>query len=531
MTAILTGLFVRSMKLECYKRAGWFIVILVIMSTGCTSRPPVVDHKNFYTLAQKMFSKGLQEISERYIQTIPVSDLAIEGLRGLESIDNSFKVEVTPTSITVKMSHNRHQTYPRPLNGNSKEWAKILVAALQFSRSHSPAIGQASQEVIFTSVLDGAVSLLDAFSRYSSAKQASENRHKRSGFGGIGVILKPNNHGALVVTVLESTPAFLAGIKANDIITHIGDIPIKGWRNQSIIGAVHGEIGSYINIRIRRKIIGMIDYSLKRERILFPTVTLIKEDEVLRVVTSNFNDGTAQQIASKVTNAIKWAKKPISGMILDLRGNPGGVLSQAIKVADLFLVQGKILTTRGRHPSSQHKYVARENDILTGLPIIVLINGNSASASEIVAAALQDQKRAIIVGTSSFGKGSVQSVSRLPNDGELTLTWSRFVTPSGYVLHDLGVPPNICSISEHDTAENIVAEVLNNASDLVRLMAAWRKVSVDNTQARIELKQTCPGNTKLRRIDILIAEKLISDTTLYKRILGISNSLASVHNQ
>ena len=160
-----------------------------------------------------------------------------------------------------------------------------------------------------------------------------------------------------------------------------------------------------------------------------------------------------------------------------------------------------------------------------------MINGNSASASEIVAAALQDQKRAIIVGTSSFGKGSVQSVSRLPNNGELTLTWSRFVTPSGYVLHDLGVPPNICSISEHDTAENIVAEVLNNASDLVRLMAAWRKVSVDNTQARIELKQTCPGNTKLRRIDILIAEKLISDTTLYKRILGISNSLASVHNQ
>ena len=206
------------------------------------------------------------------------------------------------------------------------------------------------------------------------------------------------------------------------------------------------------------------------------------------------------------------------------------MLNQAIKVADLFLVEGKILTTRGRHPSSQHEYLARENDILTGLPIIVLINGNSASASEIVAAALQDQKRAIIVGTSSFGKGSVQSVSRLPNDGELTLTWSHFVTPSGYVLHNLGVPPSICSISEHDNAESIVADVLKNAPDLIRLMAAWRKVSVDNKHGRMALKQNCPVNTKLRRIDILIAEKLISDTTLYSRILGISNSIASVQN-
>ena len=117
----------------------------------------------------------------------------------------------------------------------------------------------------------------------------------------------------MVVTVLESTPAFLAGIKANDIITHIGDIPVKGWRNKGLVRAVHGEIGSYIKIKIRRKIVGMIDYSLKRERILFPTVNLIKENEALHVVISNFNNGTAQQIASKVTKALKWAKKTRRG--------------------------------------------------------------------------------------------------------------------------------------------------------------------------------------------------------------------------
>ena len=203
---------------------------------------------------------------------------------------------------------------------------------------------------------------------------------------------------------------------------------------------------------------------------------------------------------------------------------------QAIKVADLFLVKGQILTTHGRHPSSRHEYVARANDILAGLPLIVLVNGRSASASEIVAAALQDQKRALIVGTSSFGKGSVQTVTRLPNDGELTLTWSRFVTPSGYVLHNLGVPPNICSMGLVNNYENIVSEAVNMVAQFVRIKKAWREVGVDNKLEREALKQKCPASSKQREVDTIIAEKLILDSALYSRILGLSSSFASAGN-
>ena len=290
---------------------------------------------------------------------------------------------------------------------------------------------------------------------------------------------------------------------------------------------MRGEIGSFVKVTVRRKNSPEFQASLKRERTFLPTVKLFEANGILRIGVSKFNNETAQQISTKVENALQRAEKPIAGLIMDLRGNPGGVLSQAIKVADLFLVKGQILTTHGRHPSSRHEYLARANDILAGLPLIVLINGRSASASEIVAAALQDHKRALIVGTSSFGKGSVQTVSRLPNDGELTLTWSRFVTPSGYVLHNLGVPPNICSMGLDNNYENIVSEAVNMVAQFVRIKKAWREVGVDNKLEREALKQKCPASSKQREVDTIIAEKLILDSALYSRILGLSSSFAS----
>ena len=159
--------------------------------------------------------------------------------------------------------------------------------------------------------------------------------------------------------------------------------------------------------------------------------------------------------------------------------------------------------------------------------MVVLINGQSASAAEIVAAALQDHERAIIVGTSSFGKGTVQSVSRLPNDGELILTWSHFVPPSGYVLNNLGVPPNICSIGIKSDAENIVFEALNRASEFAQMLEAWRTSTAKFKHERKSLKSKCPASSKKTEMDTRIAEELILDSSLYNQIIGLSSSLAS----
>ena len=166
---------------------------------------------------------------------------------------------------------------------------------------------------------------------------------------------------------------------------------------------------------------------------------------------------------------------------------------------------------------------------MTGLPLVVLINGRSASASEIVAAALQDHLRAIIVGTSSFGKGSVQSVSRLPNDGELILTWSHFVTPSGNTLNNIGVQPNICSIGVKPEAENFVFEALKKASEFAKISETWRKDRVENTLERETLRRSCPASFEQKIMDTRIAEKLILDNALYSQIIGLSSTLASTH--
>ena len=498
--------------------------ILIIILNGCVISPPDTKRAPFQDLALKTFSSGLSHISERYIEPILVSDLAIEGLRGLESIDERLKIKVKPLRIIVKFSRNVSKEYIKPSNESVKHWSETMASVLNFARAHSSAIRDADQEIIFAAIFDGSVSLLDFFSRYSGATEADDNRIKRSGFGGIGIVLKNQQDGALIVTVIESSPAFFSGIKVGDLVTHIDGTSIKGWRKKKLENTVRGEIGAFVKITLTRNKIRHLQYSVKRAKITLPTVKSKRSNGILYLKVSGFNDDTARQIGSKVRDAVKPSNNSIYGMILDLRGNIGGVLTQAIKVVDLFLKNGKILTTRGRHPSSRQEYLATEDDILAGKPLIVLINGGSASSSEIVAAALQDHKRAVIVGTSSYGKGSVQSVTRLPNGGELTLTWSKFVTPSGYMLHNLGIPPNICTYKQDASAEQILAGALSKAKRFIRLLQNWQKVKDDDMRERIALRKNCQPSQILNNIDILIAKKLISDTALYSQIRDTSPS-------
>jgi len=506
------------MKSNFFPKYRRLTVILIIVLNGCATPPSVVKQNNFEDLARRTFSSGIRYISERYIDPIQVSELAIEGLRGLENIDENLKIEVTPSTVILNFSKILSHEFIKPTSGNLQSWSEKMASALKFARSNSSSIGNANQEVIFTAMFDGSVSLLDAFSHYSGSEQASLNRAKRSGFGGIGVVIKTEKEEAIVISVIEYSPAFILGIKVGDIITHVGNASIKGWQEKTITNSIRGKIGTFIDIKLRRNKNSNFKYSIKRAKIIPPTVRLKHSNGILHVNVSDFNNGTALEITSKVRTAIKIADNLIYGMILDLRGNSGGVFSQAIKVVDLFLEDGKILTTKGRHPASQQEYRATENDILAGKPLIVLINGASASSSEIVAAALQDHNRSIVVGTSSFGKGSVQSVGQLPNGGELTLTWSRFVTPSGYILHNLGVPPNICTFGEETYNDIVVADTLNKAKPFNQLKIEWQEVEPNDTRRRTALRKICQPSKKEKNVDILIAEKLILDTSLYNRV-------------
>ena len=513
-----------TVSIHNWRRLHLFMILLL---AGCTTPPRQPVDQTFTERTKKILSAGITQIIEKYIVPVSVSNLALEGLRGLDNIDPDFIVETETGTLAVYSSGLVRREYLLPVANNADAWSSLMAVILQYARTGDTPIAKASEEKIFEAVFDGSVSLLDSFSRYSGAKEALKNRAKRSGFGGIGVEIGYENTGARIVDVFPSTPANAAGLRPNDLITHVNSLPLAGLGPSKIQTALRGEIGSFARLTVERDGALSVKISLKRERILLPTVKLVRKNGILQATVTSFNNETARQLATRIQSALTDVPAPATGMILDLRSNSGGVMTQAVMLADLFLVSGKILSTRGRHPSSRHEYVARGNDILNSLPMVVLINGKSASASEIVAAALQDQQRAIVVGTASFGKGTVQSVSRLPNDGELALTWSRFVTPSGYFLHDLGVPPAVCLGGAEETPDEAIARTLQKMSELGNVMNSWHKVEVSNKKARRTLRATCPSNTQKRAIDIRVAETLIKNPELYRRIIGISPSIAS----
>ena len=504
--------------------------VVIFLLTGCVSTPLQPIDETFTGRLQKTLSAGITQISEKYIEHISLSNLALEGLRGLDNIDSDLIIQVGTETLVVYSRGLSRLEYFLPAENNADSWSSLMAVSLQSMRTGDTPISKASEEKLFEAIFDGSMSLLDPFSRYAGTKNASKNRAERSGSGGIGVEIAYEDKGARILVVYPATPAAAAGLQANDLITHANSAALTGLRPSKILKTIRGNIGSFVDLIVERDGGRPLNLSIRRARILRPTVQLVRKKGILQAAVTGFNNETSRQLATRIQSAFKNTPAPVEGMVLDLRGNPGGVMTQAIMLADLFLVSGKILTTRGRHPSSRHEYIARGNDILNNLPLVVLINGKSASASEIVAAALQDQQRAIIVGSASFGKGSVQSVSRLPNGGELKLTWSQFITPSGYILHGLGVPPAICLRGDEETADEAIARSLEKISVLQDVMSSWQEVEVSDKEARRSLRATCPSNAQNRALDVEVAEKLIRDPELYRRIIRISPSIASANN-
>jgi carboxyl-terminal processing protease len=259
-----------------------------------------------------------------------------------------------------------------------------------------------------------------------------------------------------------------------------------------------------------------ISKTVARAYISVPTVSVSRDANVGIIRISSFNQHTTESLRAEFAKLRSEMRGTMQGVILDMRGNPGGLLDQSVAVADSFMNNGRIVATRGRNPGSFQEFEATSGDITAGLPIIVVMNGGSASAAEIVAAALQDSGRAIVVGTSSFGKGTVQTVLRLPNDGELTLTWARLITPGGYILHEHGVVPNVCTSGTADDDQAVAAIIRKTAS--AGASDTLARISLDE-QGWSRLRGTCPTRTGDRVADVTAAKRLIGDPNLYAHVI------------
>jgi carboxyl-terminal processing protease len=316
-----------------------------------------------------------------------------------------------------------------------------------FERIRSEYVEEVSSKDLIEAAIDGMLTSLDPHSSYLSADDAAKMRVQTRGeFGGLGIEVTQQEGFVKVVSPIDGTPADAAGMEAGDFITHVDGQSLLGLTLDEAVGMMRGPVGSEIIITVVRE--GEdepFDVSIIRDTIKLTAVRARTEGDTVVLRITTFNDQTYPNLVNGLEKQVEEAggMENINGIVLDLRNNPGGLLNQAIRVSDAFLEKGEIVSTRGRYSEDSERYNAKSGDLANGKPIVVLINGGSASASEIVAGALQDHRRAIVVGTRSFGKGSVQTVMPLRGEGAMRLTTSRYYTPSGRSIQALGVSPNI----------------------------------------------------------------------------------------
>lgn len=316
-----------------------------------------------------------------------------------------------------------------------------------FERVRSQYVEEVPTDELVTAAINGMLTSLDPHSSYLSAKDFEDMQVQTRGeFGGLGIEVTQEEGFIKVIAPMDDTPADKAGILAGDFITHVDGEPVSGLLLDDAVEKMRGPIGSEIIITIVRE--GTpepFDVSIIRDTIKLTAVRgrVVGKTIVLRITT--FNDQTTSGVDAELKKGLEelGGIANLDGVVVDMRNNPGGLLNEAITVSDAFLDKGEIVSTRGRDPQSGERYNAQPGDLIEGKPIVVLINGGSASASEIVAGALQDHRRAIVVGTKSFGKGSVQTLIPLRGDGAMRLTTARYYTPSGRSIQALGISPDI----------------------------------------------------------------------------------------
>src|SRR5215471_5801026 len=355
---------------------------------------------------------------------------------------------------------------------NSTETYKQLnLFGEVFERVRAEYVDDVSDDSLIESAINGMLTSLDPHSNYLNTKNFNDMKVQTRGeFGGLGIEVSMENGLVKVVSPIDDTPAARAGLKPGDLITHLDGDPVQGMTLPEAGEKMRGPVNSEIKLTIRREGKDPFDVKLIRATVKIQSVrSHLEGDNIAYIRITTFNEQTDTGLNNAMKSLKQQAGGKLLGVILDLRNDPGGLLDQAVAVADAFLEKGEIVSTRGRRSEDAQRYNARPGDIAAGLPIAVLINGGSASASEIVAGALQDHHRAILLGTKSFGKGSVQTIIPLPGHGAMRLTTARYYTPSGRSIQAKGIDPDIVvdAAKIEKTPEKGEAKVAT-ASDLKR---------------------------------------------------------------
>ena len=360
--------------------------------------------------------------------------------------------------------------FEKSFSENSDIYKKIDLFGEILETINEEYVDEIDQSKGMDAAINGLLQSLDPYSAYMTPESFEGMQTETSGkFGGLGIEVGMESGVVKVISPIDNTPASRAGLKAGDYIVKINGVQVQGKSLMEAVDLMRGPVGSNIKITVRRRgVKKALIFDITREIIQVQSVkSELINDNIGYIRLTSFNENSSEQIKKKINNINK--NKNLKGYILDLRNNPGGLLSQAIKISDFFLENGEIVSTKSRQVSENRKWFAKKGDIIDGKTLIVLINYGSASASEIVAGALKDHKRAIILGENSYGKGSVQSIIPLKNRGAIRLTIAKYYLPSGKSISKVGVTPDI-EIAEESENFKFNSETDNQLNFAIKLL-------------------------------------------------------------
>ncbi|MBX7198721.1 MAG: PDZ domain-containing protein [Rhodospirillaceae bacterium] len=497
-------------------------------------QPVIMDGLNL-TAMNQVFVKGFSEIKDRMIDDPDMDKVIAEGLTGFSKIDPEIVVAVESGHIKIRREHDDGippvtlGDVPVVTGGAARStipgWSRAVLTAIIAARQSSPLLHAAEAEDFYTVVFQAAIAKLDPYSHYSNRRDAVRTRLVRDGIIGLGIRMVAVDEGAQIQAIVGDGPGEKAGLEINDIITaadgrKLAKVPFAELRR-----ILDGSKDTMVSLTVKRAgVEEPITVLAQRELIVPDTVTYKNLDGVAELKIRSFNQRTAAAVerAVEAVRAEEMQNKAggkLKGIILDFRSDPGGLLDQAVEMSDLFLSEGSIISLDGRHPGAKQYYAASGQDIAPGVPIAIVVDGRTASAAEIVTAALQDQGRAVVVGTGTLGKGSVQTVVRLPNGGEMGLTWAHATTPRGAALNGLGILPDVCLAGlPGPTLDQALGFIAAGTNPTAEARHRW-KLPKDDPQTHAALRALCPAEAHLDRdIDTDVARKLLAEPKLYAKL-------------
>jgi carboxyl-terminal processing protease len=465
-----------------------------------------------------VYRDALTFIAPRILDSVAVPQLTLWGLQGLVALDPTLRIMAKDARLQLLSDGQIVLDLQAPKDAEPDSWAKAAASLTAASLPVSPTVRHAGISGVVQGFFDQMFSRLDPYSRYVPPVEAREDRARRAGRAGLGLTL--GQRGALIEvrSVVRDSPAAIVGIRPGDILAAIDGQRTQDQDPATLSALLAGPEGSTVTLAWRGRDGRTRDAPLVRVMVPPETVFAQRFADVLVLRITSFSNSTASHLALSVQDALS-EPHPVDGIVLDLRDNRGGLLRQAVTAADTFLPAGVVATTVGRHPDSMNVWHSAEGELGENVPVVILVDGRTASAAEILAAALADRGRAVVVGSSTTGKGMVQTIDPLPDGGELFVTWSQTLAPLGWPLQGLGVLPQVCSSLGQEPLNRQLAALSTGfqpmAEAIRRARAARLPVSASEV---LEIRAPCPA-AEGRPADLQAARLLIANPAAYAAAL------------